>query len=334
MEGFFMGQRYMQQKVKTVCSFLLILILLPYVVAVFVNGADMEVNGKNGGAYVQVKKTSEDGSDQVIKVPWDEYFLGMLAKEMPGNYEEEALKAQAVLIRTNLYQILNSSEDKLLEDNYLDTKSLEKKWSAKEFETYYKKLKKAMDETGNQVLYYNDTYAMVPFHQASNGKTRSGQEVLGNEDCPYLAVKECPKDKEAEDEMHVYNMEYKEIQAKCQPFLVAVDKENAEKTYSFSDFEIQAYDSAGYVSQMRIGDTVCSGEQFREALSLASSAFSLQEADGGLRITTMGKGHGLGMSQWTANEMAKEGKSCEEILQNFFEGTNLTDGGEIFTKIE
>ena len=317
-----MGQRYMQQKVKTVCSFLLILILLPYVVAVFVNGADMEVNGKNGGAYVQVKKTSEDGSDQVIKVPWDEYFLGMLAKEMPGNYEEEALKAQAVLIRTNLYQILNSSEDKLLEDNYLDTKSLEKKWSAKEFETYYKKLKKAMDETGNQVLYYNDTYA------------RSGQEVLGNEDCPYLAVKECPKDKEAEDEMHVYNMEYKEIQAKCQPFLVAVDKENAEKTYSFSDFEIQAYDSAGYVSQMRIGDTVCSGEQFREALSLASSAFSLQEADGGLRITTMGKGHGLGMSQWTANEMAKEGKSCEEILQNFFEGTNLTDGGEIFTKIE
>ena len=57
--------------------------------------------------------------------------------------------------------------------------------------------------------------------------------------------------------MHVYNMEYKEIQAKCQPFLVAVDKENAEKTYSFSDFEIQAYDSAGYVSQMRIGDTVC-----------------------------------------------------------------------------
>ena len=198
----------------------------------------------------------------------------------------------------------------------------------------YKKLKKAMDETGNQVLYYNDTYAMVPFHQASNGKTRSGQEVLGNEDCPYLAVKECPKDKEAEDEMHVYNMEYKEIQAKCQPFLVAVDKENAEKTYSFSDFEIQAYDSAGYVSQMRIGDTVCSGEQFREALSLASSAFSLQEADGGLRITTMGKGHGLGMSQWTANEMAKEGKSCEEILQNFFEGTNLTDGGEIFSKIE
>ena len=329
-----MGQRYMRQKVKTVCSFLVILILLPYVVAIFVNGTDMEVIGKNGGAYVQVKRTLEDGKEKIMKVPWDEYFLGVLAKEMPETDEEEALKAQAVLIRTNLYQTLDSSEDKVLEDSYLDAKALEKKWSAKEHDTYYKKLKKAMDDTANQVLYYNDTYALVPFHQASNGKTRSGQEVLGNGDSPYLVVKECPKDKEADEEMHVYNMEYQEIQTKCQPFLVAVDKENAKKTYSFSDFEIQSYDSAGYVASLRIGDTVCTGEQFREALSLASSAFSLQEADGGLRITTMGKGHGLGMSQWTANEMAKEGKTFEEILQNFFEGTNLTDGGEIFTKIE
>lgn len=329
-----MGQRYVRQKIKTICSFLIILILLPYVVAVFVNGGDMEVIGKNDGAYVQVKKTSEEGEEKIDKVPWEEYFIGILAKEIPETYEEEALKAQAVLIRTNLYQKLDSSEEKVLEDSHLSMKDLEKKWGANEYDTSYAKLKKAMDETENQVLYYNDTYAMVPFHHSSNGKTRSGQEVLGSADYPYLVVKECPKDKEAEDEMHVYNMEYKEIQAKCQPFLVAVDKESAEKTYHFSDFEIQSYDSAGYVSQLRIGDTVCTGEQFREALSLASSAFSLQESEDGMRITTMGTGHGLGMSQWTANEMAKEGKSYEEIIQNFFEGTNLTDGGEIFTKVE
>ncbi|MGC4018797.1 MAG: SpoIID/LytB domain-containing protein [Muricomes sp.] len=329
-----MGQRYMRSKFKTVCSFLIILILLPYVVAVFVNGKNMEVIGKNGGTYVQVKKVSETGDEKIVKVPWEEYFIGTLAKEMPDTYELEALKAQAVIIRTNLYQRLDSQDKKVLENNYLTLKELEKKWGAKEYEACYTKLKKAMDETSNQVLYYNETYAMVPFHQSSNGKTRSGQEVLGNADYPYLVVRECPKDKEAEDEMHVYNLDYKEIQAKCQPFLVAVDKDSAEKTYHFSDFEVQEYDSAGYVSKMRIGDTVCTGEQFREALSLASSAFSLQDADGRMRITTVGIGHGLGMSQWTANELAKEGKSYEEILQNFFEGTNLTDGGEIFTKIE
>lgn len=329
-----MGQSYIWHKIKTLCSFLVILILLPYIVAVFVNSADAEVKGKNGGTLIQVKKTLANGKETTLDVPWDEYFIGVLAKEMPETYEEEALKAQAVLIRTNIYQALEGNKNKVLEDGYLEIKDLEKKWSSKEYKKYYGKLKKAMDGTGNQVLYYNDTYAMVPFHQSSNGKTRSAQEVLGIPDAPYVAVRECPKDKEAEDEMHVYKMDYKDIQARCRPFLVAVDKKYAEKHFAFSDFEIQAYDSAGYVSKMRIGDTQCTGEQFREALSLASSAFSIQETDGGLKITTMGKGHGLGMSQWTANEMAKDGKNYEEILQNFFEGTNLRDGGEIFSKIE
>lgn len=329
-----MGQRYMRQKAKSFASFLIILILLPYIAAVFANGGDIKAIGNDDRAYVQVKTTTEEGKEKVVKVPWEEYFIGVLARDIPAEYDKETLKAQAVVIRTSLYQTLDSSEEKVLQESYLEPKELEKKWGAENFEKNYARLKKAMDETGNQVLYYNDTYAMVPFHQSSNGKTRSAQEVLGSGDYPYLVVRECPLDKEADDEMYVYNMDYKEIQSKCQSFLVAVDKENAEKTYRFSDFEIQAYDSAGYVSQMRIGDTTCSGEQFRESLSLASSSFTLQDADGSLRITTMGKGHGLGMSQWTANELAKEGKTWEEILQNFFEGTNLTDGGEIFTKIE
>jgi stage II sporulation protein D len=85
---------------------------------------------------------------------------------------------------------------------------------------------------------------------------------------------------------------------------------------------------------MKIGDTVCTGDQFRDALSLASSAFTLQDYNGMLRITTVGKGHGLGMSQWTANELAKEGKSYEEILDVFFTGTKLIEETEILLKTE
>lgn len=100
-------------------------------------------------------------------------------------------------------------------------------------------------------------------------------------------------------------------------------RRDAEKGYNFADFEILEMDSSGYVRQMRMGDTVCTGDQFRDALSLSSSAFSFYESIKGLKITTIGKGHGLGMSQWTANEMAKEKKNYEEILQFFFEGTTL-----------
>lgn len=329
-----MGQRLMRQKVKSIASFCLILLLLPYVVTVFIHGTDIKADSGNNGPYVKVKETDQSGEEQVVEVPWEEYFIGVLAREIPGRYEEEFLKAQAVVIRTGMYQTLEGSEDKVLEERYLKPEEMEKKFGGSDYEAHYESLKKAVQETENQVLLYQEAYALVPFHQSSNGTTRSGQEVLGQDTYPYLASRECPLDKEAEGEMQVMTFEYKDIQSRCQSFLVAVKEEDAKKTYDFSDFEILAYDSAGYVAQLCIGETICTGDQFRDALSLPSSAFSLKDADGRLRITTMGKGHGLGMSQWTAAEMAEEGKSYEEILQYFFEGTNLADGGEIFTKTE
>ena len=192
-----------------------------------------------------------------------------------------------------------------------------------------------LDETETQVLFYQDSYAWVPYHQSSNGKTRSGKEVIGGDTYPYLATRECLEDVKAEDEMHVYQFSYDEIKKKCRSFLEAAEGEaEAKKALKFEDFEIQEKDSAGYVSKFRIGNTVCSGDEFRDALSLASSAFSIQEESGGLKITTMGKGHGLGMSQWTANELAKNGQNYKEILEFFFEGTTITNSEEILEKPE
>lgn len=329
-----MGQRVLSQKLKAFGAFLLILLLLPYIITVFIHGADIKAVGKDSVAYVKVKETTDQGEEQITEISWEEYFIGVLAGEIPGDSEEEFLKAQAVLIRTDLYQLLESSEEKVLTVEYLKPEELEKKFRGPDFEACFDRLKKAMEETGNQVLFYQDTYAYAPFHRSSNGMTRNAQEVFGTEQYPYLAVRECPLDKEAQDEMQMITFDYQEVQKKCQPFLVAVEEAEAGKTYEFSDFEILSCDSAGYVAQLRIGDTVCSGEQFRDALSLPSSSFSLKDTEGKLCITTMGNGHGLGMSQWTANEMAKEGKNYEEILQYFFEGTNLADGGEIFMKTE
>lgn len=329
-----MGQRIIPQKLKSFGAFLLILLLLPYVVTVFIHGADMKADGVDSGVYVKVKEITDDGEEQITEILWEEYFIGVLAREIPENCEDEFLKAQAVVIRTNLYQMLDSGEENVLTERYLRPEEIEKKMSGSGFGEKYERLEHAMTDTGNQVLFYGDTYAYVPFHQSSSGMTRNGQEVLGTEQYPYLVVRECPLDKEAENEMQIMTFEYQDVQSRCQPFLVAVDESESGKTYAFSDFEILSYDSAGYVSQLRIGETVCTGDQFRDALSLPSSAFSLKDADGRLRITTMGNGHGLGMSQWTANEMAKEGKNYEEILQYFFEGTNLTDGGEILIKTE
>lgn len=319
-----MSRYYIRQKIKSIGSFLIILVLLPYIISVFMNGKDIRADSSGDVPYVKVKMTDQSGKEIVTDMAWDEYLAGILAWKIPETYEIEALKAQAVLVRTALYQELENSEDKVVSERYMTRGEMEKKWKISEYNEYREKYLQAVKETDDTVIMYNDTYAWTPYHQSSSGMTRSAQEVLGSEEYPYLTAKECPLDKQAEDEIQAQTFRYDEIQELCRDFLVAEEeKEKAEQGYTFSDFEIQACDSAGYVQTLRIGDTICTGDQFRDALSLPSSAFSFSETEEGMKITTTGKGHGLGMSQWTANEMAKEGSTYEEILQYFFEGTEL-----------
>lgn len=326
-----------RQKLKSTIAFLLILLLLPYVVTVFVHGVEMDAAWAEAD-YVKVKIRGDDGKDEVISIPWKQYMVGILARELPVECEKELAKAQAVIVRTKLYDEMeekkNNGEPVVLEESYLTSEEIEKKLETKNYESYYTMLLDAVRETENQVLKYENKYAFVPFHQSSCGIVRSGEEVFGTKNYPYLVTRECPEDKKAQDEMQVVTLDYKEVQKKCCPFLKAVPEEEMGKVYTFSDFEILSYDSAGYVKEIRIGETVCSGDCFREALSLASGAFSIKDSGGKLSITTMGRGHGLGMSQWTAQAMAKEGENYETILQHFYEGTMLENGGEIFTKME
>ena len=324
MEGVFMNRYAVEQKFKSIAAFLIILILLPYIVSVFVNGADVrEDDGEN--FYVKVKVPDAEEADGVTEIRWTDYLAGILAEEISEDCEPETLKAQAVVIRTQIYRTLEDSEDKILVESYLSRDEMEDKWGAENYGKYYEKYIRAVEETDDTVVMYGDAYAWTPFHQSSNGMTRSAAEVLGSNDYPYIAVRECPLDKEADDEIQTFTFPYTEIQSLCRDFLVAEeDEDKAAQGYTYDDFEVRSCDSAGYVSELRIGNTICTGDQFRDALSLPSSAFSFsEEDDDNIKITTTGKGHGLGMSIWTADQMAKEGKTFEEILAFFFEGTEL-----------
>ena len=289
-----------RNKIKSFFAFLIILFLLPYIISVFLNGKNAVQGADSDNASV--------------------YLAEMLAGETDGGCEIEALKAQAVVLRTELYR--TEKEKQTLLDKCLTQTQMKKKWGTK-YEENLEKCQQAAQETKGIVLWYHETFAWAPFHQSSNGKTRDVQEVLGNADYPYITAKECPLDKAAEDEIQVHLIEYKEIQKRCREFLVAEEQKKAENGYGYEDFEIQEWDSSGYVRKMRIGETICTGDQFRDALKLPSSSFSFYECPHGLKIATVGKGHGFGMSQWTAQEMAKDGKNYEEILQYFYEGTEL-----------
>lgn len=265
----------MLQKLKKIGAVLVIIVLLPYVITIFINGENINAS-----------------QDTAL----DEYCIGVLAKEVSSDYEDEMLKAQAVVVRTTVY-----SEIKELDKKSLGKPDIDSSW--------YQKLKKIWEETEGQVLMYNNGLALVPFHQLSNGRTRSGKEVLGSDDYPYLQVKDCPKDVGSDDHMQT-------------------------KVLSVAGVKILSSDSAGYVTQVQIGEEKCSGDSFRDTYGLASGCFELQEFEGKTRAVTKGVGHGLGMSQYTANEMAKDGKTYQEILQFFYEGTEMKEVAEILWDTE
>lgn len=308
----------MRAKFKKFGCYVIIIILLPYVVTVFLNGPSITSYSHVDETYVKVKVADASGDEAaggdatagtVVEMPIEEYCVGMLAKEIPASYEEEALKAQAILVRTDVYKKINESgSDTVLEDDFWTQKQMEKAWGGK-YSKYYHKLEKVWSETEGQVLNYGDTLALTPFFRLSNGWTRDAKEVLESEDYPYLKIVECPDDIEAEKQLQT----------------VTVDD---------MDAEITATDTAGYVLNVRVGQENVSGEEFRNTYKLASGCFTLQRCNGQIRITTRGIGHGLGLSQYEANQMAKNGKTYEEILQYFFEGTEIKEVAEILLDTE
>lgn len=276
----------MFRKLKKFFAILTIVVLFPYIITVFANGKSVN------------NKEETDKKDALLK----EHCIGLLAKEVSADYEEEMLKVQALLVRTTVYkEVEELGEEIMNQDDFGNVSDIETSW--------YKKLEKIWDETEGEVIMYQDKLALVPFHQVSNGKTRIGSEVLGSDEYPYLQMKECPKDVEADNQME-------------------------SKFIQVTGAKVESYDSAGYALNVTVGEEKINGESFRDTYGLASSCFELQAFENNTRVITKGVGHGLGLSQYTANEMAKEGKTYKEILQFFFEGTEVKEVAEILWNVE
>lgn len=290
----------MWSRLKRLGCYITIIVLLPYIITVFLNGPSITAISHVDETFIKVK-TEAGTADMSL----EEYCVGILAKEIPASYKEEALKAQAIVVRTSVYMKLESEgTDTVLEEEFWTKNQMQEAWGSGKYSKNYAKLVNAWHDTEGQVVTYDGKLARTPFCALSNGSTRDGREALGSEEYPYLKIVDCPLDIE----------DAKQIQT------ITIDDMDAEVT---------ACDTAGYVQSVRVGDTTVSGEEFRTNYHLASSCFTLQKYNGKLRITTRGVGHGLGMSQNTANEMAKKGETFDAILQYFYEGTELKEVTEI-----
>ncbi len=263
---------------------------------------------KEEKTYVEVYRSN----GEVLKIELEEYVIGVVAGEMPASFNIEALKAQSILART--YALKSISNNKKLTDTtttqvYKDNNQLKALWK-NDYNTYYNKIKKAVNETKGLVITYNGKYIEAMYHSTSNGCTEDSANVWGNS-YPYLTTVESPYDKNVSSYKRTVNFSYDDLSKKLK---ININKD------SIIEYKRNDSNRVNYIS---IDGTVFKGTEFRTKLGLRSTDFALSLDENNVSITTYGFGHGVGMSQYGANEMAKNGKNYKEIINHYYNGVEI-----------
>lgn len=257
--------------------------------------------------------TIHRSNGSVITIDLEEYVIGVVSAEMPASFNSEALKAQSVLART--YALKAKSLGKTLTDTvstqaYIDTGQMQSKWGSS-YNTYYNKIKNAVNATSGEYLTYNGTYIEAMYHSTNNGKTESSLDVFGNY-YPYLVSVTSEYDKSASSYLRTTSIDLNTISSKLGLNLTPD-----------SIIEIISYTDGSNIGQINIDGATFTGKQVREALGLRSADFDILINENTANITTRGYGHGVGMSQYGANGMANAGYGYQNILSHYYPGTTL-----------
>lgn len=252
-------------------------------------------------------ETSERSAEAEACVP------GIVAKEIAASGSREAVLAQTVIARTNLY---DAWETGTAEPEGLTLSEMQSLWG-EDFQKIYQRLQECTAKTEGQVLLWNGNYIYAAYHAISAGTTRDISELYGEVDMPYLQNVDCQEDSSAEGYLGVLYWEENEFLEKCKKAFPDAALECIEQ------ITVEKRDTAGYVLSVKVGQKTVTGEEFRGSFALNSACFSITDLGEQVRIVSKGLGHGVGLSQCTAARMAQEGKNYQEILEYFYPGTEL-----------
>ncbi len=316
------GGAFLKEKIKTFFAICILILTVPYVVTLLFQGNKTSVGRQ------ALKSMLEEGSDSGRQAGKDgldmeEYLTGILAKEIPLDYQMETIKAQAVIGRTSLAAALETEEKNLPAS--MSREEMLELWGQDGFEENYRILEEAVRATQGEILSYSGKPIQAEFHAVSAGRTRSAKEAFQREDEPYLDGVDSGMDIPSPDFLKVVFLDKEEFGKKlaevCPSF-------HADTKGILDSVTVEERDSSGYVVRMKAGEEELSGEVFRSCFGLNSSCFYLKEVEGQVRIVTKGLGHGLGLSQYGANELAKEGKSYQEILKYYYQEISIEEISE------
>lgn len=272
----------------------------------------------------KVRVLLEDGT--VDEQTMAEYLWSVVAAEMPAAFEEEALRAQAVCARTyTLWKGEKSGKhgdadvctDSACCQAYVTREEAAERWG-EQAEAYGEKIAAAVADTDGTVILYEGQPIQAVFFSSSSGATEDAQAVWGSS-LPYLASVDSPEGEEVPNYRSVVTLTAEEARALIRSAYPGADVSGTPDKWSSG----VTYTASGRVAELEIGGVTLSGGAARSLFSLRSACFQVETGEDSVTFSVTGYGHGVGMSQYGANAMAKAGSSWQEILNHYYTGVTL-----------
>lgn len=252
---------------------------------------------------------------RAIRLGLEEYITGTVAAEMPASFEKEALKAQAVAARSyTLRRLQLERKYKLDCDMSDDVNECQAYLNKEAFECRHGKnqalwarITEAVEETRGEIMVYQGEPIDALYHSTCGGRTESAQEAW-NKDIPYLQSVAC---KYCADSNH-----YEDVAVFSNEDLIRAIGESGK-------IKIIEKTSSGRVKEIKINNRCLSGNEFRSLLNLPSNWLSINVSSNGITVNSRGYGHGIGLCQYGANGMAKNGIKYQDILLSYYQGIDF-----------
>lgn len=266
---------------------------------------------------------------EVVEMTMEEYLTGVVRGEMPATFEAQALAAQAAAERTYIYYQMSGGRkknhpgadicmDPSCCNAWVSEKAARKRWGV-HAEEYAEKIRQAVETTDGQVMLYHDKPILAVFHSSSAGITAGSGDVWTS-DLPYLVSVKSPETAESVPNYYSVNtfsaQEFRELFLAAHPeakLSGSVDNWIGKPVRNDSD----------RVEKITIGGVTVAGTEVRSIFSLRSACFTVEVAEDEVTFHVTGYGHGVGMSQYGANELAREGKDWQEILHWYYTGVTI-----------
>ena len=290
---------------------------------------NIEEISKNKNNDIKIKLLHKQEGN-IEELDLEEYLLGVVSAEMPANYEEEALKAQAIVARTyTIYTIKNSKKHNKAEicdeatccQAWISKEERLSKWEENYRDENWKNIENAVYETNGKVITYNGDVINAFFHSNSGGKTEVVSSVWGGTDLPYLQSVETSGESE-------YSQYYSEITFSKEELENKIKDTHPEFVINYNEqdcIKIVEYTSGNRVKTLKIGNLNLSGVEIRSILGLKSANFEVGINETQIKFSVIGYGHGVGMSQTGANTLAKQGYTAEEIIKHFYTDVEINN---------